>query len=56
MPEKWPLFLDFTNSHLPLKKYTFFAKMGMSMDVSFGLGGWGLLYMVIHKFHSYISI
>ena len=29
MPGKWPLFLNFANSRLPLKKISFSAKMGM---------------------------
>ena len=40
MPEKLPIFLDFANSCLPLKKkYPLFAKMGTSMDVRFGREG-----------------
>ena len=31
MPANWPLFLDFANSRLPLKKYPFFTKKGTSV-------------------------
>ena len=44
VPAKWPLFLDFANSGLPLKKYPFFfAKMGTSVVyvlVGSRGGGW----------------
>ena len=45
MPAKWPLFLDFANSRLPLKKYPFFSRKWVRAWYTFwsGVGGPGLV-------------
>ena len=45
LPEKFPLFLDFANSHLPLKMYPFLRESGyecgIHLYILFGSGGGG---------------
>ena len=47
MPAKWPLFLDFANSRLPLKKYPFFRENGYERGIRFGRE-WGGLGLVLN--------
>ena len=40
MPAKWPIFLDFANSRLPLKKYHLFRENGYQRGIHFGRRSW----------------
>ena len=46
MPEKWPLFLDFANSRLSLKKDPFFRENRYERGKSFGWE-WGVIHNLL---------